>query len=370
MRILFLANNGARDPASRTRVFQYLPLFRERGIDPDVEVVVADSVFARSIGGGHLRALLYYVSVVWLSFRAGVRTLVRASCYDSIFIQRVLFPFPIPFLLRRYRRKIVYDFDDAIFTTEATHATGLERVRKWFHERSLAPVLRAAAHAVVENDYTGAYAERCGATPTVITGPIDTGRYRTGVKKRETAVVLGWIGSPSTVAYLDLIRRPLETLGERYPDLVLRVIGASGPRLRRLKVEERSWSLETEVDDLRTFDIGLMPLPDDPWTRGKGGYKILQYSSMGLPVVASPVGVNAQLVDDEVSGFLAGTDEEWVCYLSRLISDSDLRNRVGREGRSRMESIYALDRAADRLVGLFSTVCGRKDPLEPIEKRT
>ena len=368
MRILFLANRGVGDPASRTRVFQYLPLLRARGVIPQVEVVVSDSVFARGVDGGRIRKLLYYASVVWLSFRAGIRTVVRASCYDVIFIQRVLFPFPIPSLLRRHRRKILYDFDDAIFTTETTDPTGLEGVRRWFHERSLIPILRAASHAMVENAYTAAYAERQGATTTVITGPIDTGRYRPGEEKKKSDIVLGWIGSPSTVAYIDLIRGPLETLGMKYPDLVLKVIGASGPRLSQLRVVACPWSLETEVADLLTFDIGLMPLPDDPWTRGKGGYKILQYSSMGLPVVASPVGVNVQLVDDGVSGFLAETDADWVAYLSRLVSDPDLRDRMGQDGRSRMKSGYALNRAADQLVGLFGALCGRRSCPESTQK--
>ena len=368
MKVLILANHGVADPASRTRVFQYLPRLRERGVDPDVEVIVADSVFAKGCRS-RLAKIRYYFTVVWLSLRAGLRTLVRASSYDCILIQRVLFPFPIPLLMRRHRRRIIYDFDDAIFTTETVDASGLEHMRQWFHARTVAPLLKSASHAVVENDYTAGYARDCGALATVITGPIDTERYRPGEGPKEDGrVVLGWIGSPTTSVYVDLIREPLEALGQAYPNLVLRLVGTSEPRIENLRFEARSWSLETEVSDLQSFDIGLMPLPDDPWTRGKGGYKILQYSAMGLPVVASPVGVNQKLVDHEISGYLARSNEDWVGYLSRLIEDVDLRVRMGREGRARMVKIYGLDRAADRMVSLFSAVSGQNGPSRMMPK--
>ncbi len=369
MKALFLASSGIRDPASRTRVFQYLPLLRDRGLEPDVKVVVADSVYAKGVDRGRFWKLWYYVTVIWLYLKAGTRTVVRASCYDVIFIQRVLFPFPLPTLLRRHRHKVIYDFDDAIFTTERVEATGLERLRSWFHGRSLGPVLAAAAHAVVENEYTAGYAERCGTSTTVITGPIDTRRYNPGLREDGASVVIGWIGSPSTAEYIELIRGPLETLADQHPGLVLRIVGASGLQFGRLTVDEREWSLETEVADLRTFDIGLMPLPDNPWTQGKGGYKILQYSAMGLPVVASPVGVNSRLVDHGVSGFLASSGAEWVSHLNGLINDAALRRKMGRAGRSKMERCYALDRAADRLFSLFSSVGGASRAPTRFEKR-
>ena len=121
-----------------------------------------------------------------------------------------------------------------------------------------------------------------------------------------------------------------------------------------MQVEQYGWSLETEVDLLANFDIGLMPLPDDPWTRGKGGYKLLQYGAVGLPVVASPVGVNREIVVDGVTGFLAESDTEWVDALARLIDDPDLRQTMGQAGRDRMVEHYSLTRSIQALIEILS----------------
>lgn len=354
MRVLLLANNGTLVPASRTRVFQYVPHLRHRDVDVDVEVVVPDEVYVRGASGGRIRKAIYYASAVVRAFAAGVRTLIRSGRYDAILVQRVLFPFPIPLLFRAIRRKVVFDFDDAIFTTESPDASVADRLRTWFHARSVEPILTAASHAIVENDYTAAYAERFCPQVSIITGPIDTDRYVPGRGRDETEVVLGWIGSPSTAPYLETIREPLARIGERFPSMVVRIIGADAPEIPGVKTESLPWGLDREVGDLQTFDIGLMPLPDDPWTRGKGGYKLLQYGAMGIASVASPVGVNREIVEDGVSGLLADTEADWVDALVRLIEDEEERIRMGAAARERMLSQYALAKAADRLHGILT----------------
>ena len=168
--------------------------------------------------------------------------------------------------------------------------------------------------------------------------------------------MLGWIGSRSTTRYLELIRGPLAELGRRYSELKLCLIGAGEFEVEGLETVRRDWSLDTEVEDLRMLDIGLMPLPSDPWTRGKGGYKLLQYLSVGVPVVASPVGINSEIVEEGVSGLLAACDDEWVACLGRLIEQPELRRIMGRAGRERMVARYSLEQNSHRLLKILESV--------------
>ena len=217
-------------------------------------------------------------------------------------------------------------------------------------------MLRSARHAIVENDYTGRYAKQFCEHVSIITGPIDTDRYLPSHREVGSGVVLGWTGSRSTEPYLELIRDPLVELGRRYKELQLFLIGADAFEVEELRVIRRDWSLETEGPDLSEFDVGLMPLPDDPWTRGKGGYKILQYQALGIPVVASPVGINREIVEPGVNGFLASTASEWVEHLERLIHDSALRRRMGDAGRKKAEAEYSLKTSRSRFFQILESV--------------
>lgn len=208
----------------------------------------------------------------------------------------------------------------------------------------------ARSHAVVEDAHTGDFAAARGVPVTTITGPVDTRRYLSSPRAARATVGLGWIGSATTLAYLDLIREPLSRLGARFPGARLCVIGAPGYGVADLSVKARPWALDREMADLQGFDIGLMPIPDDPWTRGKGGYKLLQDMATAIPVVTSPVVVNREVVRHGVDGYWAETPEQWEERLARLIADRALRERLGHQGRRRMESVYARDQAVERLL--------------------
>ncbi len=362
MRVLFVMPYGAMAASSRTRVHQYLPYLDRAGIHYDILTVFSDA----RIGGitlpllkGWPRKVVYYVEGWVRTLFVGLQTLLRAGRYDILFFQRAMFPAPIPALLGRTKARIVYDFDDAIFTTDVTERSLVNRVVRWRNGRGLPAMLRISAHAVVENDYTRAYAARHCPRVSVITGPIDTERYHlpTGPKPPGSPVVLGWIGSPTTEKYLEMIRGALEEVGRRFPDARLVLVGASTFEVAGLATERRRWTPEGEVADLQAFDVGLMPLPDDAWTRGKGGYKLLQYMAVGIPAVTSPVGVNRVIVEDGVDGFWAEDGAAWTDRLCRLIGDADLRRRMGAAGRRKMEGAYALSVSAERLIGILQATC-------------
>ena len=367
MKVLFVTQYGVLAASSRTRVFQYLPYLHQHGIQSCILTVLPD----RGIAGSQIlvtrdrwRKVLYYI---WASYRTlvcGMRAWWVTGDCDLLFIQKVIFPAPIRWLLSWCRSPVIYDFDDAIFTTEVRQQNWLTTWKQRRNTAGLPTMLKRADLALVENEYTASFASLYCPRVSIITGPIDTERFCTSrvVEKRQDEVILGWIGSATTLPYLDMIRTPLACLGRRFPNLRLRVIGADAADLEEIPVETRVWNLDREVEDLGGFDIGLMPMPDDPWTRGKGGYKLLQYMAMGLPVVTSPVGINQRIVRDGEDGFWARSPEEWEERLARLIQDPQLRLEMGRRGRAAVEKEYALDISSRRLLGLLrETVRTRKE---------
>jgi glycosyltransferase involved in cell wall biosynthesis len=358
MKVLFATQYGALAASSRTRVFQYLPHLHQRGIETAIITVLPD----RGIGGAQLlvtqdrwRKLLYYARASVRTLACGLRAWRRAGKCDVLFIQKVIFPAPVRWLLAWRRPAVLYDFDDAIFTSEVRESNWLADWKQRRNRSGLPAMLKLADLALVENEYTAEFAARYCPSVATITGPVDTERYRARPRPEKPVdeVVLGWIGSATTAAYLEMIRQPLARLGRRFGNLRLRLVGADAMNIEGVPVEASAWDLASEVEDLEGFDIGLMPMPDDPWTRGKGGYKLLQYMAMGLPVVTSPVGINRRIVSDGDEGFWARSPEEWEDRLGRLICNPELRREMGRRGRAAVEAEYAVGVSSRRLLALL-----------------
>ena len=362
LRVLFLTQYGMLAASSRTRVFQYLPYFQRRGVEYRVITVLPDREIPGSqllVSSNRWRKLWYYLWASWRTLATGLQLWWLAPEYHLLFVQKVILPAPVRLLLRLRRSLLFFDFDDAIFTTEVQHLNWLAAWKLRRNAGGVPAMLALADRAVVENEYTGSFAARF-CPVTTITGPIDTERYQPAEKPHHRKVlVLGWIGSTTTLPYLFLISEPLQKLGQRFSCLRLRVVGAVGVTIEGLSVDSKAWRLEEEVDDLQSFDIGIMPLPDDPWTRGKGGYKLLQYMAVGLPVVTSPVGINRQLVRDGDDGFWARSPAEWEARLAQLITDPSLRARMGKKGRARAQARYALNSSSERLLAAM------KQPARP-----
>lgn len=343
VRILFVTQYGVLAASSRTRVFQYLPYLRALGAECRVLTVLPEIAGSQlMVTSQSWRKLLYYAWATWRTSLCGLRAFWYARKSDLVLIQKVILPAPLRWLFGRCRAPLVYDFDDAIFTTEVRRQNWLAAWKERRNSRGVPAMLQICQLAVVENDYTAAFAA-CHCPRTLqITGPIDTDHYRPGPDRDRREVVLGWIGSASTLPYLDLIRAPLVELARRCPEVRLHIVGAAGAAIDGIETAAVAWTLEDEVAQLQEFDIGLMPMPDDPWTRGKGGYKLLQYMATGLPVVTSPVGINQQIVDDGGQGYWARSEEEWLERMLALVGDRPMRRRMGEAGRMRVEAVYAL----------------------------
>jgi len=289
-----------------------------------------------------------YVRKAWLmleAFRRRWRAAATAQQFDVVFIHReaaLIGPAIIESLVARQGVPIVFDFDDAIWVPYISPANKKLSYLKCFGKA--ATICRLSAHVIVGNSYLARYARRHNARVTIIPSTIDTDVYaprQFGTSEDERPVIIGWTGSYSTVRHLHSLRDTLRDLRMRY-DFRLHTIGAPDYRMDGVETISQEWRAESEAQDLLSFDIGVMPVPDDAWNRGKCGMKLLQYMGAGVPAVGSPIGMNAEIIQDGVNGFLASSKEEWIEKLSRLIRDVRLRREIGMAGRHAVEARYSV----------------------------
>jgi glycosyltransferase involved in cell wall biosynthesis len=363
MKILFFTLGNELVPSSRTRVFQYIPHMKGAGIwtkiikhESSLDYILHARFHPRNVIElllffglrGFVKGIDFFISWIAIS-----RLIFHARNYNIVFIQKVLFPVLIQKLLFHINNNVVFDYDDAIYANKS------------YSLRRLNHLLSKVKLAVIENEDTKNYAEKLGVTTLKITGPIDCKRYRKGEREKDRKeIIIGWIGSTTTTEYLLLIEEPLRQISKKYPYVVIELIGASRITIKGVQLKHYNWSLEEEVNLLQRFDIGLMPIPDNLWSRGKGGYKLLQYMAMGIPSVCSPVGINAEIVIHGVTGFHARTDEEWFLFLEKLILDEKLRKAMGNAARLRAEREYSFETNTPKLINALKTIIMGEEKFE------
>ncbi|NJM51018.1 MAG: glycosyltransferase family 4 protein [Sphingomonadales bacterium] len=346
------AENGA---SSRLRTLQYIPWLEKAGAKVDVQ-----SFFGRD-----------YVDRLYAGQGKGLReaagpyarrlfALLRARRYDLIWIEKELFPY-LPGWMERAARlsgtPYIVDYDDAIFHNYDAHRSAfLRRILG----RKLDALLTGSAAVTAGNGYLMDYARRHGAARTeFLPTVIDLDKYPLHPAPQEEQegerIRIGWIGTPTTAKYLVQILPQLEAVAARHP-VTLVTIGAPQMKVTApLAIEQHIWREDEEAGRLSHIDIGIMPLPDEPFERGKCGYKLIQYMACGRPVVASPVGVNMDIVGEEC-GLLASGGDAWLNALERLCRDADLRCSMGAAGRAKVEAHYAVQVTAPRLIRLMAAV--------------
>lgn len=345
MRILSLSRYGRLGASSRLRSYQYLPYLTSRGFEISVAPLL-DDVYLRGLYGGSVPRRR-----VVNAYLARIAAIRRARQSDLVWVEKEFLPFLPAFLESSLTRGLRYvaDYDDALFHNYDLHPNRLVRA---LLGTKIDAVMRHAAMVFAGNEYLADRARNAGAkrvaiVPTVI----DLERY--SVRKwGHDEPTIGWIGSPVTTKYLTAIEGALWEAARRHAARVI-VVGGGRFHFRGVPMQREDWSEDTEVASIQRFSVGIMPLPDDPWERGKCGYKLIQCMACGVPVVASPVGVNASIVEHGVNGFLASTEQEWVEALSTLLADPLLRERMGRAGREKVEREYSLQVMAPRVVRLL-----------------
>lgn len=333
-----------RVPGQRYRIEQWAPLLRLEGI----ELVFSPFLTARAMDvlyrPGHL------ASKALATLGGYGRRLLEVgspSLPEVVFVYREAALLGPAWLERLFawRRPIVFDFDDAIYLVDTSAANAWARALK--SPSKTAALCRLARQVTVGNPNLADFARTHTARVSVIPTTIDTDLYRLPTRPPNPRPVVGWTGSLTTLRYLEALAPTLVRLRQRC-DFELRVIGGE-LRVAGLEVTCLPWRPATEVADLGPLDVGLMPLADDPWSRGKCGLKALQYMALGIPPVVSPVGVNSAIVRHGHNGFLAATEEEWIACLTELLRDTALRQRLGRAARQTVEQQYSARVQAPRL---------------------
>lgn len=358
LRVLALTRYGRLGASSRLRFFDYAAGLGRLGIEVHFNPLFDDETLTERYRAGRYS----FYSMLGRYFNR-LRALVTRDDFDLLWIEKESIPWA-PFALERFLLggvPYVLDYDDAVFHNYDQHRLPL--IRQIFGRR-LDRLMADAALVVGGNAYLCARATTAGAVrveflPTVI----DLLRYprEVAVQSREPTrrSRIVWIGSPSTARYLQELASPLQKLAQS-SEFILRVIGATVD-IPGVTVEHVRWSEDAEVRAVAECDIGLMPLMDSPWERGKCGYKLIQYMACGLPVVASPVGANVEIVTDGINGLLADQPNDWIVALEHLITQPELRRALGEEGRRRVETIYCLQVTAPRLATFLKQAAARRD---------
>jgi glycosyltransferase involved in cell wall biosynthesis len=346
----------------RFRVAQYIPYLREAGFDVTVSSFYTPEFFRLVYQPGRHT----HKAASFLRFAARrAAELLRLGRYDLVLLYREAIPLGPPIvesLIARRGIPIVYDFDDAIFlpnVSEANKAFGFLK-----NPSRVASIVRRSTHVIVGNQFLAEFATRYNSAVTVIPTAVDTTRFipadHSSGQRRNPMV--GWIGSPTTFPYLEGIADVLRRVAADHP-FVLRVSGAGRPaRFPGVQVENVPWTLADEVQLFNTCDIGVYPLTDDDWARGKCGFKAIQCMACGVPVVASAVGVNREIIQDGVNSFLVASPAEWAEKLGRLLCDVSLRERMAVAGRRTIEERYSLHVTAPQLAAVLAASVGRALP--------
>src|SRR5437762_7151777 len=292
------------------------------------------------------------------AFIRRLSTITRSELYDLVYVFReasLLGPSIFERLIRLRHVPLVFDFDDAVFLPYRSPSNG------WFSllkaPAKTGTICRLASQVMVGNNYLAEYARRFNQNVTVIPTTIDTDTYRLQPVRDAALPVIGWTGSYSTVPHLNLLRSTLSELAKR-ERFRLRVIGPPNCEIKGIDVEVLPWRSHSEVQDLAAIDIGIMPLPDDPWSRGKCGCKALQYMGLGIPAVCSAVGVNADLIRDGENGFLANSADEWIAKLTLLLRLPELRRKLGLAGRKTVEERFSASSQVPRVHEIFRSAIG------------
>lgn len=272
-----------------------------------------------------------------------------------MFIHREATPLGPPWaewlLAKVLRKKVIYDFDDAIWLRDTSSVNSVSSLLKW---QSKVPAICRWSHAVsAGNTYLASFARQYASR--VVTNPttIDTKLHHHRLQDQAcNQPVIGWTGSHSTLKYLELLLPILQQL-ERAHDFQLVVIADRPPALALRSLKFMPWRIDTEIDDLLRIHLGLMPLPNDQWAQGKCGFKALQYLALGIPALVSPVGVNNEIVEHGTEGYHCATDEDWYNYLDKLLTNPELRTQMGKAGRQKVLDQYSVRSNTENFLGLF-----------------
>lgn len=313
-KIYFLVQ-GWDSPASRYRVLQYIPYLKEAQIE--AKVALFPDSFCK-----------------WMKLFSEIRN------YDILFVQKKRLWHWQLWYLKRKRIKIIYDFDDAVMLKSPVNGGS----RSFKRQRTFARMVRYSDRVIAGNQYLKSQVLPYNKNVIIIPTVVDTSKYTTKdytrIKKK---VTIGWIGSKTSLPFLRELTPAFDHLASQHESVELKIICNEFFNCNKMPVIKKIWAAADENSDLQDIDIGLAPLPNHEWTKGKCAAKLLQYFSVGIPVVCSPVGVHNEIVKEGVNGLFANSMQEWIEKINMLINDKNLREHIGLEGKKTVESLYSLN---------------------------
>jgi glycosyltransferase involved in cell wall biosynthesis len=354
MKILFLTPYPhAAAPSQRFRFEQYYEALKVQNIQFEYHAFWSDGAWNILYKKGNIAGKLLGLINGWLK---RFLLIFRLGKFDYVFVHREIDPLGLRIYPWLYavaaRKKIIFDFDDAIWIPNASESNrAFMKFKNWNNTRNLC---RYAYKVSAGNAFLCDYARE--VNPNVVYNPttIDTVNLHNRVKNQDTEnFVIGWTGTHSTIKYLEDILPLIEKLAAEIP-IELAVICDKKPSFQRPFVRFIPWNKATEIDDLLQFNIGLMPLTEDKWSRGKCGFKALQYMALGIPALVSPVGVNSTIVNHGINGFICSAPEDWITYIRKLYNDRNLLKTLSAETRKKIESDYSVSSNTANFIRLFS----------------
>ncbi|MFZ5552663.1 MAG: glycosyltransferase family 4 protein [Bacteroidota bacterium] len=341
-RVLFIAaHRPDRSPSQRFRFEQYFNFLEKNGWQCTLSFLLSekDDKFFYQEGRYFLKAIIFLKSVV-----KRFRDLAGKNKYDIIFIQREAFMTGSVFFEKQFRKsraKIIFDFDDAIWNLDISDAN--KKLHFLKNPSKTSQIIQLSHLVFAGNPYLAEYALKYNPGVQVIPTTIETEKYIPKQENKNGTVCIGWTGSLTTMKHFQYAIPFLKKIKAEYGSGVeIKVIGDKEYINEELGIKGIAWSSATEISDLQQFDIGIMPLPDDEWAKGKCGLKGLQYMAMGIPTIMSPVGVNTDIITDGENGFLASGDEEWQKKLKQLIDSTELRVKMGEKARQTVIEKYSV----------------------------
>jgi len=331
-----LTDGNVDNASSRIRAIQYIPYFQANGYKVTLIPRVTQKstrLLWRFFFFPLLKRWFYLKRIISLNFFS----------WDLIFVQRTFLSESLLKTIRNRNIPLVYDFDDAIYINAK------KPENKW----KAALMIQYAGRVVASTPYLKEFCVQNGKDPEIVPSPVEVDRIKPSEKTTGDPVTIGWMGSSWTSDFLKIIEKPLQILAEKYSFRFLTVGTKKGYTIAGINHESKEWFFDEENAQIGEMDIGVMPLPDTEWARSKGGYKLLQYMSGGIPCVASPVGINSSIIRPGVNGFLASVEEEWVSSLEKLIIDSGLRKQLGEQGRKDAVELYSREVCFGKLLDVI-----------------
>jgi glycosyltransferase involved in cell wall biosynthesis len=362
MRVLFLTNGPFEHPTSRARVYQYLDFLESAGVQVTVSPGLSSKDY-RVYWGTAKRTFARAVGVNFLTAQRRALDLLGANRYDVIVIQRNILStfvpvFELGFCYRH--RGVVFDFDDLIMSpafSELIPRNGNGIGSRMFRNR-MDLVIKECRHVIVGSPFLYDRVVEQNPRVTMIPSPVNLRRYTLRPSRGGSdQVVIGWKGSRGTSIYLEQLRPVFESLVQKY-DKRIKIVVHGDPAFRPYGpfMEVHPFDLDTEIAELHSYDIGLMPLHNDEFTLGKCAYKALEYMAVGVPSVSSPAGFINDIVHDGINGFLAETTDDWIDVLSRLVEDANLRRSIGLAGRKTVEERFSIEATGPLLLDVLNRV--------------